>query len=68
MQNARREIQKLLKNIPDNASYENIQYRIYVRQKIAQGEADVEAGRVLTQEEAEQLKKSDLEAGRLVRS
>lgn len=53
MQNAKREIQELLKHIPDNASYEDIQYRIYVRHKIAQGEADAEAGRVLTEEEAE---------------
>lgn len=53
MNSAKREVEELLKRIPDNASYEDIQYRIYLRQKIAQGEADAEAGRVLTQEEVE---------------
>ncbi|MFP5348720.1 MAG: hypothetical protein ACLGHO_02625 [Gammaproteobacteria bacterium] len=53
MHNAKREVEELLKQVPENASYEDIQYRIYVRQKIAKGEADAEAGRVLTQEEAE---------------
>ena len=53
MGNAKREVQELLKQLPDNASYEEIQYRIFVRQKIARGEADAEAGRVLTSEEVE---------------
>ena len=53
MHSAKREVEELLKHVPDSASYEDIQYRIYVRQKIAQGEADAEAGRVLTQEETE---------------
>ena len=53
MHSAKREVEELLKNVPDSASYEDIQYRIYVRQKIARGEADIESGRVLSQEEAE---------------
>ena len=53
MQNAKREVQELLKRIPDDATFEDIQYQIFVRQKISRGEADVEAGRVLSQEEVE---------------
>ena len=49
---AKEQVRKLLDSIPDNASFEDIQYHLYVRQKIAAGLADVEAGRVVTQEEA----------------
>ena len=53
MPTAKEQVRKLLDTIPDNASFEDIQYHIYVRQKIAAGLADVEAGRVVTQAEAE---------------
>ena len=53
MRSAKREVEELLKRIPDDASYEDIQYAIYVRRKIARAEADATAGRVLTQEDAE---------------
>ena len=53
MPTAKDQVGKLLDTIPDDASFEDIQYHIYVRQKIAAGLADVEAGRVVTQEEAE---------------
>jgi len=38
---------------PDDATFEDIQYHIYVREKIERGLKDVREGRVLTQEEAE---------------
>ncbi len=53
MHSAKRDMEELLKNIPDGGSYEDIQYQIYVRQKTEQGDADAEAGRMLTQEETE---------------
>ncbi|HEX8172980.1 MAG TPA: hypothetical protein VF824_20775 [Thermoanaerobaculia bacterium] len=40
--------------LPEDASLEDIQYHIYVRQKIEQGVADAEAGRVLTHAEVQQ--------------
>ena len=40
--------------LPDTASLEDIQYHIYVRQKIAQGLEDVDAGRVVKHEEVQQ--------------
>jgi predicted transcriptional regulator len=43
----------MLDRLPDDSSLEDIQYHIYVRQKIEQGLEDVEAGRLLRQEEAE---------------
>jgi predicted transcriptional regulator len=50
---AKQEVQELLRELPDDATLEDIQYHIYVKQKIAQGLADVRAGRVLSQEEVE---------------
>jgi len=40
--------------LPDTASLEDIQYHIYVRQKIALGLEDVDAGRVVKHEEVQQ--------------
>jgi predicted transcriptional regulator len=53
VESAKQEVQKILDELPDGASLEEIQYRIYVRQKIRQGLEDIEAGRVLTQDEVE---------------
>lgn len=47
------EVRKILEKLPDDASYEDIQYHIYVRQKIEKGLADVEEGRVLDHDEVE---------------
>jgi len=53
METAKEEVQRLLKSLPDDATLEDIQYRIYVRQAIAAGLRDVQDGRVLSQEEVE---------------
>ena len=54
MGTAKDEVRKILDGIPENASFEDIQYHIYVREKIEQGLKDVEDCRVLGQEEVEQ--------------
>jgi len=53
MGSAKEEVRKLLEQIPDNASFEDIQYHIYVREKIERGLDDVREGRVVSEEEAE---------------
>jgi len=53
MISAKQEVRKILDQIPDDASFEDIQYHIYVCQKIERGLKDVHEGRVLTQEEVE---------------
>ena len=53
MQTAKQEVQQLLEELPDDATLEDIQYHLYVKQKIAQGLADVAATRVLSQDEIE---------------
>jgi len=53
MSNAKHEVFKLLKTLPEEASLEDIQYHLYVLQCIGRGRQDVEAGRTLPQDEAE---------------
>ncbi|MCZ7664468.1 MAG: hypothetical protein M5U22_16745 [Thermoleophilia bacterium] len=53
MKTAKEEIRELLEQLPENTSIEDIQYHIYVRQKIQKG-LDAEAeGKVISQAEAE---------------
>jgi predicted transcriptional regulator len=47
------EVRKLLDRLPDDSSLEDIQYHIYVREKIERGLKDVNKGRVLSQQEVE---------------
>ena len=50
---AKEEVRRLLALLPDDASLEDIQYHIYIRQKIDRGLADIEAGRTISEEEFE---------------
>ena len=50
---AKEEVRRLLERRPDDASLEDIQYHIYVCQKILRGLEDVQAGRTLSEEEFE---------------
>jgi predicted transcriptional regulator len=53
MSTAKEEVRKILEHIPDDSSFEDIQYHIYVREKIERGLKDREEGRILDQEEIE---------------
>lgn len=48
MQTAKDQVREVLEVLPEDASYEDIQYHIYVRQQIERGLADVDAGRVVS--------------------
>lgn len=54
METAKEQVQQILEKLPEDASLEDIQYHIYVRQKIDQGLADEESGRVVTHAEVQQ--------------
>jgi predicted transcriptional regulator len=54
MRTAKEEVQKMLEQLPDDVSFEDIQYHIYVREKIERGLKDIDEGRVLSQEEIEE--------------
>lgn len=51
---AKEQVQKMLEELPEEATFEDIQYHLYVREKIEQGLKDAAEDRVLNQEEAEQ--------------
>jgi predicted transcriptional regulator len=54
METAKDEVRRILDSLPDHATLEDIQYRIYVRQAIDTGSRDIAEGRTLSQEEIEQ--------------
>ncbi|NQE05228.1 hypothetical protein C5S32_05095 [ANME-1 cluster archaeon GoMg1] len=53
MSTAKEEVQKMLEQILDGSSFEDIQYHIYVCEKIERGLKDIEEGHILDQEEIE---------------
>jgi hypothetical protein len=53
MSTAKTQVQKMLEELPDDTTLEDIQYHIYVREKIEHGLEDLEKGRIVSQEEME---------------
>ena len=66
MNTAKEEVRKMLEQLPDDASFEDIQYHIYVREKIERGLKDIQEGRVLSQEEVEERMSKWLGSGHSV--
>ncbi len=50
-QELKNQTEQIIDNLPDEANWEDLMYRIYVRKKIELGIADGKAGRVRTTEE-----------------
>jgi predicted transcriptional regulator len=53
------EAKKLIDEIPDNASWDDIMYEFYVRKNIEEGLRDAAAGNVVSQEEMEKRYRSE---------
>ncbi|MHB1661109.1 MAG: hypothetical protein ACYCTD_03305 [bacterium] len=53
MQTAKKEVADLLNRLPDNCTLEDVQYHLYVIQKIERGLKDGEEGRVYEENEIE---------------
>ncbi len=53
MPTAKEEVRKILEQLPDDVTFEDIQYHIYVCEKIERGLKDIEEGRIVSQEDAE---------------
>ncbi|MBL7975033.1 MAG: hypothetical protein JNJ85_08980 [Candidatus Kapabacteria bacterium] len=51
MTTAKEEVLKLLEMLPDTATLEDIQYHIYVREKIEQGLQDIQSDNTVTMTE-----------------
>jgi hypothetical protein len=54
---AKKEAIDLIKQLPNDSSFEDIQYHIYVREKVDRGLDDLKFRRVLTQREVERRMK-----------
>ncbi|MDP2646033.1 MAG: hypothetical protein Q8P24_13930 [Desulfobacterales bacterium] len=48
---AKEEVRRLLEDLPDDSTLEDIQYHIYVRQKIDRGLNDIKNGHTISEEE-----------------
>jgi predicted transcriptional regulator len=57
METAKEEAIQLIRRLPDDTTLEEIQYHLYVKQKVQRGMRDVEEGRVYSQEEVEKRMK-----------
>ena len=55
MQTAKNEVADLLKRLPDNCTLEDVQYHLYVIQKIERGLKDAEEGSVYDEEEMKKV-------------
>ena len=51
---AKQEAQEMIENLPDNCTYEDIQYHLYVVEKIKNGINRAENGETSSHEEAKQ--------------
>lgn len=49
----RDEVDTVMRNLPEGSTLEDVQYGLYVIEKIKRGLADAEEGRTLTQEDVE---------------
>lgn len=47
------EIRRIIEALPDNATWEDVQHSIYVRERIERGRRENAEGKVLDQDEAE---------------
>ena len=48
-------VRKMLELLPDDATYEDIQYHIYVREKIERGLQEMAEGKGVSEEEMEKI-------------
>ena len=53
MASTKEQLRELIERLPDDCTLEDVQYHLYVKQKVERGMADVRQGRVLSQEEVE---------------
>jgi predicted transcriptional regulator len=50
--NIKPDAQRLVANLPDSATWDDLAYEVYVRQAIEAGLADTDSGRVMDHEDA----------------
>ena len=53
MANTKEEIRKILDALPDDATWEDVQYSIYVRERVERGKAEAAEGKLTDQGQVE---------------
>ena len=53
MANTKEEIRKILDALPDDATWEDVQYSIYVRERVERGKAEAAEGKLTDQDQIE---------------
>lgn len=53
MANTKEEIRRILDTLPDDATWEDVQYSIYVRERVERGKAEAAEGKLIDQQEIE---------------
>lgn len=53
MSELKQQVIRLIESLPDECTLEDIQYHLYIREKVERGIRAIDEGRVLTEEEAE---------------
>ncbi len=53
MKSAKEQVREVLEGLPDDCSLEDIQYHLYVCQKVLRGLQEADEGKTVPQEEAE---------------
>jgi len=53
MANTKEEIRKILDTLPDDATWEDVQYSIYVRERVERGKAEAAEAKVIDQDQVE---------------
>jgi predicted transcriptional regulator len=61
MATPKEELRKMLDSLPDEANWEDIQYSIYVRERIERGRREADEGKTIDQEEIERRMKQWLD-------
>lgn len=54
MQSEKQDVEALLRKLPDDSTYEDIQYHLYVLEKVRRGEARADQEGTLTQAQTEE--------------
>lgn len=54
MQSAKQDVETMLQHLPEDSTYEDIQYHLYVLEKIKRGRDDIANGRSCSHEEAKE--------------
>ncbi len=57
MANVKEEIKRMVESFPDDVTWEDVQYSIYVRERIERGRREAAEGKVLAEEDVERRMK-----------